>query len=422
MRGVLVAGQVALALVLLVGAGLMTHSFARALENELGADPTNLLTFDFRLPSRESFKGRGMYRMESGLFDVSPVPAQTVERVFERLQTVPGVLSVAAVSAPPFVGQGFSIPFLVDGHRLPPPQRPALPPANSRRRTTPRSRPVSSAMSIPSDTAAISVHTIAQTHRSSPSSATRCRGSSFRTKILSVVTCGSISSPTSSPARSWASLVTRSSDHSRRCARPAAYVPHVQQGPTFVGPFVYQRIGMTFVLRTAGDPLAMLAEVKRAVAEIDRDDAGGRREDVEQTLDGHLQQLRLSMWLLGMFGAMAALLAATGLYGVIAYSVAQRTREFGVRMALGATASSVLAMVLRYATHIVVAGLGVGFVAAFLLSRVLEASLFQVTRNRSRDLYGGRAAAAVGRRDRVPDSRAPCDVSEPNHGPQTRLT
>ena len=62
MRGVLVAGQVALALVLLVGAGLMTHSFARALENELGADPTNLLTFDFRLPSRESFKGRGMYR------------------------------------------------------------------------------------------------------------------------------------------------------------------------------------------------------------------------------------------------------------------------------------------------------------------------------------------------------------------------
>ncbi len=126
MRGVLVAGQVALALVLLVGAGLMTHSFARALENELGADPTNLLTFDFRLPSRESFKGRGMYR-GSGLFDVSPVPAQTVERVFERLQSVPGVLSVAAVNPPPFVGQGFAMPFLVDGRPLPASATPGTP-------------------------------------------------------------------------------------------------------------------------------------------------------------------------------------------------------------------------------------------------------------------------------------------------------
>ncbi len=157
-------------------------------------------------------------------------------------------------------------------------------------------------------------------------------------------------------------------------------MPHVQQGPTFVGPFVYLRTGMTFVLRTAGDPLTMLAEVKRAVAEVDPATPVADVRTVEQTLDGHLQQLRLSMWLLGMFGAVAALLAGTGLYGVIAYSVAQRTREFGVRMALGANASSVLAMVLRYATRIVVSGLAVGLAAALLLSGVLEASLFQVTR------------------------------------------
>jgi putative ABC transport system permease protein len=160
---------------------------------------------------------------------------------------------------------------------------------------------------------------------------------------------------------------------------PAVYVPHIQQGPTFVGPFVYLRTGMTFVIRTAGEPMAALPQVRQAVAEIDRTTPVAAARTVEQTLDVHLQQLRLSMWLLGMFGAVAALLAGTGLYGVIAYSVAQRTREFGVRVALGATSWRVLVMVLRNATGIIGAGIGLGFAAALLFSRLIQASLFQVT-------------------------------------------
>ena len=381
MRSVLVAGQVALALVLLVGAGLMIHSFVRVLENELGANPRNLLTFDFRFPARESFKGIGIYR-GSGLFEVSPIPAQTVDRVVERLQTVPDVRAVAAVSAPPFGGQWFAIPFLIEGRPLPPAATPGIQAAADQQTAdyfavTPGYFDV---MSIP-----------------------LMRGRDFtghdrpETPLVVIIseTMARRFFPDQDPVGQYLRFDFVPNEQPRQIVgvvgdtllgplqtthTPAVYVPHVQQGPTFVGPFVYLRTGMNFVVRTAGEPMAALPQVKRAVNEIDRTTPVAAARTVEQTLDSHLQQLRLSMWLLGMFGAVAALLAGTGLYGVIAYSVAQRTREFGLRMALGATAWRVLAMVLRHALRIIGSGLILGFVAALLLSRLIQASLFQVTR------------------------------------------
>ena len=380
MRGVLVAGQVALALVLLVGAGLMIHSFVRVLENELGADPRNLLTFDFRLPSRESFKGAGMYR-GSGLFEVSPIPAQTVERVFERLQNVPGVVAAAAVSSAPFVGQGFAMPFLVEGRPLPPSSTAGARPSEQQ---TADYFAVTSGffkvMGIPvqrgrdfdahdrADTAPVVIISETMSRQYFPNG--DAVGQYIRFDFV----------PNERPRQIVGIVGDTLAGPLETIRRPAAYVPHVQQGPTFVGPFVYLRTGMTFVLRTNGPPMAVLADVKRAVAEVDRATPVAAVQTVEQTLDGHLEQLRLSMLLLGVFGAVAALLAGTGIYGVIAYSVAQRTREFGVRMALGATTLSVLTMVFRSATRIVVSGLALGLAGALLLSGVLKASLFQVTR------------------------------------------
>jgi putative ABC transport system permease protein len=381
MRSVLVSGQIAIALMLLVGAGLMIHSFVRVLANELGADPTNLLTFDFRLPSRESFKGLGMYR-GSGLFEVSPVPAQTVERVFERLQTVPGVVSVAAVSSPPFVGLGFAMPFLVEGRPLSPTATAGARP--SEEQTTDYYAVTSGffkVMSIPlkhgrdfdsrdrAEAPPVVIISEGMSRQFFPGE--DAVGKYIRFDFV----------PDERPRQIVGVVGDTLTGPFETTARPAAYVPHVQQGPTFVGPFVYLRTGMTFVLRTAGPPLAIVPDVKRAVAEIDRATPVAAARTVEQTLDGHLQQLQLAMWLLGMFGTVAALLAGTGIYGVIAYSVAQRTQEFGLRIALGASASNVLAMVLRYATRIVGSGLGVGFVASLLLSGVLQASLFRVTRS-----------------------------------------
>ena len=161
---------------------------------------------------------------------------------------------------------------------------------------------------------------------------------------------------------------------------PALYVPHVQQGPTFAGPFVYMRIGMAFVVRTAGNPMALLPAVKRAVAEVDPATPVAGARTVEQNLDDSVRHLRLYMLLLGAFGAVATLLAAMGIYGVMAYAVAERTKEFGLRMALGARAYDVLAMVLRQATRIVGGGVLIGLVVAFFVSRLLQASLFEITR------------------------------------------
>ena len=379
-RIVLVSGQVALALVLLVGAGLMIHSFVRVLENELGANPRNLLTFDFRLPSRESFKAVGAYR-GLGLFEVSPVPAQTVERVFERLQNVPGVEAVAAVSSPPFVGTSIAMPILIDGRPLPPTATAGAPPSELQ---TADYFAITSGffnvMGIPirrgrdfdshdrADAAPVVI--ISETMSRQFFANEDAVGKYIRFDFV----------PNERPRQIVGIAGDTLAGPLETTHKPAVYVPHVQQGATFVGPLVYMRIGMTFVLRTAGTPMSVLADVKRAVAEVDRTTPVASPRSVEQILDGHLERLRLSMWLLGVFGAVAALLAGTGIYGVIAYSVAQRTREFGVRMALGATASSVLAMVLKYAARIILSGLGLGLAGALLLSTVLTSSLFQVTR------------------------------------------
>jgi len=160
---------------------------------------------------------------------------------------------------------------------------------------------------------------------------------------------------------------------------PTVYVPHVQQTTRATGPTVYARIGMYFVIRTLGEPMALLPQIKRAVAEVDRRTPIANATTVEQTLDAQVRHLRLYLFLLGLFGVVAAVLAAVGIYGVVANSVAERTREFGVRIALGARALDVLLMVVGRASTLIAVGLALGLAGAVTVSRVLEANLFQVT-------------------------------------------
>jgi putative ABC transport system permease protein len=381
LRSGLVCGQIALALVLLVAAGLMIHSFVRALNNELGADPTNLLTFDFRLPPREAFKAAGIYR-GSGLFAISPVPAETFERVRQTLQTLPGVHAVAAATAAPFsTSVSVALPFTIDGRPLPPTAAPGTARAELQ---TADYIAISSGyfrvMRIPQlrgrdfdehdhpDAPYVVIISEAMARKYFPNEDPI--GRYIRLDLV----------PDERPRQIVGIVGDTLVGPLQTSSSPAIYVPHLQQGPTFAGPYVYIRNGMAFVLRTAGNPMALLPAVKRAVAGVDQTTPVAGARTVEESLGNSVRHLRLYMLLLGAFGAVATLLAAIGIYGVMAYSVAERTREFGVRMALGARAADVLRMVIARAARIVGAGVAIGVVFALLVSRLLQASLFEVTR------------------------------------------
>jgi putative ABC transport system permease protein len=119
--------------------------------------------------------------------------------------------------------------------------------------------------------------------------------------------------------------------------------------------------------------------VRRAVAEVDPNKPPASFRTVEEYLDQQVQYLRLYIVLLGIFGGVAAVLAAVGIYGVMSYSVAERTREIGVRMALGARAADVLGLVVRQALLLITVGVAVGLGASFALTRVVKSALYGIT-------------------------------------------
>jgi putative ABC transport system permease protein len=125
----------------------------------------------------------------------------------------------------------------------------------------------------------------------------------------------------------------------------------------------------------------MQTSVRRAVAEIDPDVYVAQLKPLTSMLSKHLAQPRFNMMLLGVFAGVAMILAAIGIYGVIAYSVAQRTREIGIRIALGAQRGEMLAMILRQSLTVVAVGLAIGLLAAFAGTRLLASLLYGVSAN-----------------------------------------
>jgi putative ABC transport system permease protein len=152
-------------------------------------------------------------------------------------------------------------------------------------------------------------------------------------------------------------------------SRPSMYFPHAQNPAR----------GMSVVVRTQGDPLTLAAAIRSDVSKLDPDLAVSNVMTIEQLVGTSLAEPRFVLLLLGAFAAVAMLLSAIGVYGVVSYSVTQRSHEIGVRMALGARVSDVVKLVVGQGMTLVLGGVGLGLVGAFAMSRVMESLLFGVS-------------------------------------------
>jgi putative ABC transport system permease protein len=156
------------------------------------------------------------------------------------------------------------------------------------------------------------------------------------------------------------------------------YLPWLQTDnyiASTAGHFAY----MTLVIRTATDPHPLVGAVQSAVWSLDGDAPVSSVETLDEVVSDAVWQQRLNVILIDLFAALALVLAVVGIYGVTAYSVAQRTREIGVRMALGAGRGDVVGMVVCQGARLSLAGVGIGIIAALALARLMGGLLYQVT-------------------------------------------
>ncbi|KPK81243.1 MAG: hypothetical protein AMS25_07165 [Gemmatimonas sp. SM23_52] len=349
--GALVAAELALAVVLLAGAGLMLRSVAGLRDVDPGFDVENMLTFKLTLPPARYTGGQ-------------PVVGAYV-RLRERLEAVPGVESATVTSALPLGGGGF---ILFRAHL--PEGRPEPPTGEEVRGLWDVIHPgYFATMGLPliagrgfseaDDEGSVPVMIV--------------------NREFARMMFGSLDDALGARVRSW-----RDENIYREIVgivenvryfgagdeiRGVVYVPHRQ---------VTWR-SMAVAVRTATDPEDVASAVRAAVRDFDPNVALASFTTMEQIFEDSVAERRFAATLLSTFAVLALLLAAVGIYGVLSYAVAQRTREFGVRMALGARAADVRLMVLREAGVSVFAGVGLGLAGALGLTRVMSGMLFGVT-------------------------------------------
>jgi len=344
----LVVTEVALSLVLLAGAGLLMRSFVRLQSVSPGFRPENVLTARVQLPVARYDNPR-----RSAAFFTDAV---------SRIAALPGVRSAAGVSFLPLAGPGIGTSF----YRADQPE-----PAAGEAPTT-EVRPVTPGFFrtmgipqiagrdfLPSDSAdtplvAIVGETLARRHLPGENPiGKRLHVSIGPREGMNVEIVGVVGD-----------VKMTSLDAE---ARPSVYLPHTQLS-----------IGlMTFVVRTDTAPMAMVNSVAAAVHAIDPELPLAEVRTLEDVVEATLARPRTVSVLLTAFALIALVLAGVGVYGVMAYSVAQRTQEIGVRMALGATAESVFRLVLGQALRLVALGVTAGLVAAGALTRLLETMLYE---------------------------------------------
>jgi putative ABC transport system permease protein len=344
----LVIGEVALALTLLVGAGLLIRSVARLQHVTPGFDPDRLLTFDLSLPNAK--------------YPNDTIRQQFFESMIERVSHVPGVVAVGGTSTMPFSGGWSTGSFGIEGYQ----QGPNQPsPWGDIRAVTPD---FFRAMRIP-----VTQGRAFATQDTRSSQMVVIIDDEFARKYYRGQNPIGKRVIFTAPPDSMRTIVgvVGHAMHEGLDAKPRIqlYLPYAQLGGI---------PSMSVAVRTTGDPLLMARPVRDAIHDVDKDMPLSNVQSMDQMLESSLGQRRLSMILLGAFSAIALLLASIGIYGVLAYSVTQRSRELGIRMALGAARGRVLRLVIGQGMVLAVIGIAIGLVGAFALTRLLGAQLYSI--------------------------------------------
>ncbi len=344
LRCLLVVAETAIALVLLVGAVLMVRSFANLRRVEPGFDPGGVLAVSMnassiRYPERPQYLA--FYR-----------------QILSRVRQIPGIEAAGSTRNLPLQGTAENLPVSVDDQpAVPAGSEPVVP-------VHPISPEYFRAMRIP---LLQGRDFTAEDHESAPTVVIVSRSMARR-----FWPGGSPIGRTLRSGPRAATVVGVCGDVRQtrldREGESAIYVPQAQD----------PRRGFTLVIRTHGDPRALAPAVRGEIQAIDPEHPILRIAAMEEVLGGAVAQPRLMTTLLGVFGGLALCLAMLGVYAVIAYGVSLRTREFGVRMALGARPRNVLAIVLREGAALALAGVAVGTAAALALTRFLSSHLYEV--------------------------------------------
>jgi putative ABC transport system permease protein len=345
---VLVTFEVALALVLLVGAGLMVQGFTHAIENQRqGYVPDNVLTLRTSLnPTRYSQPRRisSFYR-----------------DALERVSTLPDVMSVSAISSIPATGGWSTEKFLIEG------------------------RSESTAGELQAANFQIAAPHYFHTMRIPFISGRDFTGhddvESPKVAIVSAEFVRRYFAATEplgqhirlgGPAEEPATIVGVVGDVKRfmfdRGQRATIYVPHAQYPVTSMG----------FVLRTSGDPQRIARGARAQLLAVDKDQPVFEVKTMDQIITEQVSGIKVGAVSMMFFGLLALLLSAIGVYGVVAYTVEQRTHEIGIRMAVGARARDILQMVLGQTARLTAIGLAIGLLSAFAMSRAMVKGMFGI--------------------------------------------